>query len=306
MPISVKNILELIGNTPVVKLNKLNDKNSAQIYCKLEFFNPLGSVKDRIALNMIEEAEKNNLIHPGDTLIEPTSGNTGIGLAYVSAVKGYKMILIMPDTMSKERIKILKALGAEIILTDGKKGMRAVREKAAKIQKEKGYFCPDQFTNPANPEAHRKTTAIETLKQVPDIDAFVAGVGTGGTITGVGEILKKEIKDKKILIVAVEPADSPVLSGGEPGSHKIQGIGAGFIPEVLNIKIIDEIVKVKNEDASKTARLLARKEGIFAGVSSGAAVWAAIQIAKRLPKEKKIVSLLPDTGERYLSTDLFS
>jgi cysteine synthase len=305
MNISAENILALIGNTPVVKLNKLNDKNSAQIYCKLEFFNPLGSVKDRIALHMIEEAEKNNLIHPGNTLIEPTSGNTGIGLAYIAAVKGYKMILVMPDTMSKERIKILKALGAKVLLSDGSKGMKGSIEKAEKLKNEQGYFQPGQFTNPANPDAHRKTTAREIIKQVPDIDAFVAGVGTGGTITGVGEILKKEIKDKNILIVAVEPADSPVLSGGKPGSHKIQGIGAGFVPEVLNTKIIDEVIKVKNEDAYKTARLLASKEGIFAGGSSGAAVWAAIQIAKRLPKEKKIVSLLPDTGERYLSTDLF-
>jgi cysteine synthase len=305
MNISAENILALIGNTPVVKLNKLNDKNSAQIYCKLEFFNPLGSVKDRIALHMIEEAEKNNLIHPGNTLIEPTSGNTGIGLAYIAAVKGYKMILVMPDTMSKERIKILKALGAKVLLSDGSKGMKGSIEKAEKLKNEQGYFQPGQFTNPANPDAHRKTTAREIIKQVPDIDAFVAGVGTGGTITGVGEILKKEIKDKNILIVAVEPADSPVLSGGKPSSHKIQGIGAGFVPEVLNTKIIDEVIKVKNEDAYKTARLLASKEGIFAGGSSGAAVWAAIQIAKRLPKEKKIVSLLPDTGERYLSTDLF-
>ncbi len=305
MNISAENILALIGNTPVVKLNKLNDKNSAEIYCKLEFFNPLGSVKDRIALNMIEEAEKNNLIHPGDTLIEPTSGNTGIGLAYVSAVKGYKIILVMPDTMSKERIKILKALGAKVLLTDGRKGMKGSIEKAEHLKNEQGYFQPGQFTNPANPDAHRKTTAREIIKQVPDIDAFVAGVGTGGTITGVGEILKKEIKDKNILIVAVEPADSPVLSGGKPGPHKIQGIGAGFVPEVLNTKIIDEVIKVKNEDAYKTAKLLARREGVFAGGSSGAAVWAAIQIAKRLPKEKKIVSLLPDTGERYLSTDLF-
>ena len=306
MNISAENILALIGNTPIVKLNKLNDKNSAEIYCKLEFFNPLGSVKDRIALHMIEEAEKNNLIHPGDTLIEPTSGNTGIGLAYISAVKGYKMILVMPDTMSKERIKILKALGANVLLSDGSKGMKGSIEKAEKLKNEKGYFQPGQFTNPANPDAHRKTTAREILKALPDIDAFVAGVGTGGTITGVGEILKKEIKDKNILIVAVEPADSPVLSGGKPGPHKIQGIGAGFVPEVLNTKIIDEVIKVKNEDAYKTARLLASKEGIFAGGSSGAAAWAAIQIAKRLPKEKKIVTLLPDTGERYLSTDLFS
>jgi cysteine synthase A len=300
-----ENILNLIGYTPIVKLYKIQDKNSAQIYCKLEFFNPLGSVKDRIALNMIEKAEKKHLIRPGDTLIEPTSGNTGIGLAYVSAVKGYKIILVIPDTMSKERIKILKALGAEIVLTDGTKGMRGAREKASEIQKEKGCFCPDQFTNPANPETHRKTTAREILKQVPDIDAFVAGVGTGGTLTGVGEVLKKEITDKKIHIVAVEPADSAVLSGREPGPHKIQGIGAGFVPAVLNIKIIDEIITVKNEDAFSTSRRLTREEGIFAGPSSGAAVWAALNLANRLSEEKKIVVILPDTGERYLSTDLF-
>jgi cysteine synthase A len=301
-----ENILSLIGNTPVVQLNKIPDKHSAKIYCKLEFFNPLGSVKDRIALNMIEEAEQNNLIHPGDTLIEPTSGNTGIGLAYVSAVKGYKMILVMPDTMSKERIKILKALGAEVILTVGAKGMKGSIEKAEELKKEKGYFQPDQFTNPANPEAHKKTTAIEILKALPDIDAFVAGVGTGGTISGVGEVLKNEITGKKIHIAAVEPEGSPVLSRGKPGPHKIQGIGAGFVPGVLNTEIIDEIITVKDEDAFSTARRLAREEGIFAGTSSGAALWAALDLAKRLSEEKKIVVILPDTGERYLSTDLFS
>jgi cysteine synthase A len=282
-----KNILSLIGNTPVVKLNKIPDKKTAKIYCKLEFFNPLGSVKDRIALNMIEEAERKNLIHPGDTLIEPTSGNTGIGLAYVSTVKGYKIILVMPDTISEERIKILKALGAEILLTEGSKGMKGSIEKAEEIKNEKGYFQPGQFTNPANPEAHRKTTAREILRQVPDIDVFVAGVGTGGTLTGVGEVLKKEITGGKIRIIAVE------------------GIGAGFIPEVLNTKIIDEIITVKDEDAFSTSRLLAREEGIFTGASSGAALWAALNLSKRLSEEKKIVVILPDTGERYLSTDLF-
>jgi cysteine synthase A len=302
---AAENVLELIGNTPVVKLNKMPDKNSAEVYCKLEFLNPLGSVKDRIALYMIEDAESRGLIHPGDTLIEPTSGNTGIGLAYVSAVKGYKIILVMPDTMSKERIKIIKALGAEVLLTSGALGMAGAVEKAADLEKTKGFFSPGQFTNPANPEAHRKTTAKEILKQVPEIDVFVAGVGTGGTVTGVGEVLKQEIKNKKIHIVAVEPEESPVLSGGRPGPHKIQGIGAGFIPEVLNIEIIDEIIKVKNEDAFLTSRRLAREEGIFAGISSGAALWAALKIAKELPKEKKVVLILPDTGERYLSTDLF-
>ncbi|MBN1694262.1 cysteine synthase A [candidate division WOR-3 bacterium] len=306
MDIAANNILNFIGNTPVVKLNKIPDRNYAEVYCKLEFFNPLGSVKDRIALYMIEDAERRGKIHPGDTLIEPTSGNTGIGLAYVTAVKGYKLILVMPDTMSKERIKILKALGAAVVLTGGALGMKGAVEKAADLSKTKGYFSPGQFTNPVNPEAHRKTTAKEILKQVPEIDVFVAGVGTGGTITGVGEVLKKEIKNKKILIVAVEPEGSPVLSGGRSGPHKIQGIGAGFIPEVLNIEIIDEIIKVKNEDAFLTSRRLAREEGIFAGVSSGAALWAALKIAQELPKEKKVVSILPDTGERYLSTDLFS
>jgi cysteine synthase A len=298
-------ILELIGDTPVVKLNKIPDKNSAEIYCKLEFFNPLGSVKDRIGLHMIEDAERKGKIKPGDTLVEPTSGNTGIGLAYVSAVKGYKLILTMPDTMSKERIKILKALGAEVLLTPGEKGMKGAVDKAKDLKEKKGFFNPGQFINPANPETHRKTTAREILKQVPGIDAFVAGVGTGGTITGVSEVLKKEIKDRKILIVAVEPEGSPVLSGGRPGSHKIQGIGAGFIPEVLNKKIIDKFITVKDKDAFLTTRRLAKEEGIFAGISSGAAVWAALKIAKDLSKGKKVVVLLPDTGERYLSTDLF-
>jgi cysteine synthase len=297
--------LHFIGNTPIVKLNKIADKNSAQIFCKLEFLNPLGSIKDRIALNMIEAAEKEKKIEPGDTLVEPTSGNTGIGLAYVSAVKGYKLILVMPETMSKERIKILKAIGAKVYLTAGEKGMKGAVEKAEELEKEKGYFHLNQFANPANPGAHKKTTAREILNQVPEIDVFVAGVGTGGTITGVGEVLKNKIKNKKIEIVAVEPKNSPVLSGGKPGSHKIQGIGAGFIPAVLNQKIIDKVIQVSNEDAYKMTRELSRKEGIFAGISSGAAVWASLQIAKNLSKEKKIVTVLPDTGERYLSTDLF-
>ena len=298
-------ILNLIGNTPLVEIRTLVPHKKVKIFAKLESFNPGGSIKDRTALHMIERAEQRGELTKSKIILEATSGNTGIGLAYVSAVKGYKMILVMPDTMSKERIKILKALGAEIVLTDGEKGMRAVIEKAAEIQKEKGCFCLDQFTNPANPAAHRKTTAREILKQVPEIDVFVCGVGTGGTITGVGEVLKKEIKDKKILIVAVEPEDSPILSGGSQGPHKIQGIGAGFIPEVLNKKIIDKIITVKNEDAFSISRRLAREEGIFAGISSGAALWAALKIAKSLPEDKKIVVILPDTGERYLSTDLF-
>lgn len=300
----VKNILELIGDTPIVKLNKIVEKNSANVFAKLESFNPMGSVKDRICLAMIEAAEKQGKIKKGDTIIEPTSGNTGIGLAFVCAVRGYKLIVTMPETMSIERRKILKAFGVEIILTGGAKGMRGTIDKAQELAKEKGYFQPQQFDNQANPEIHRKTTAKEILQQVPDVDVFVAGVGTGGTLTGVGEVLKK--KNKNIKIIAVEPEASPVLSGGNPRPHKIQGIGAGFVPKILNKDIIDEIIKVSNEDAMETARKLARYEGIFAGISSGANVFAALQIAKRLGEGKKIVVILPDTGERYLSTELWA
>ena len=301
----VNSVLDLIGDTPMVKLNKLNHKNSSDIYCKLESFNPLSSVKDRIALSMIEAAEKEGELKEGDTLIEPTSGNTGIGLAYISAVKGYKLVLAMPDTMSIERRKILKVLGSELVLTPGDKGMKGAIEKAQELSEKNGWYEPQQFKNPANPEIHRKTTAREILEQVPDLDAFVAGIGTGGTITGVGEVLREEIKDRDILIVGVEPLDSPVLSGGEPGPHKIQGIGAGFVPELLNSKIYDEIIKVSNEKAFETSLLLARKEGIFAGISSGAAAWAAIRIAEKIGKGKKIVVIFPDHGERYLSTEIF-
>jgi cysteine synthase A len=285
----VNSILDLIGDTPIVKLNKLVKKDWSDVYCKLESFNPLSSVKDRIALSMIDAAEKEGELKEGDTLIEPTSGNTGIGLAYVSAVKGYKIVLTMPDTMSMERRKILKALGA----------------KARELSEKNGWFQPQQFKNPANPEIHKKTTGREIMEQVPDLDAFVAGIGTGGTITGVGEVLREEKKDKDILIVGVEPLDSPVLSGGEPGSHKIQGIGAGFVPEVLNPEIYDEVIKVSNDKAFETSLLLAKKEGIFAGISSGAAAWAAIRVAEKIGKGKKIVVILPDHGERYLSTELF-
>lgn len=299
------NILELIGDTPVIKLNKIVNGNSAEIYGKLESFNPLGSVKDRICLSMIEAGEKQGKIHPGDTLIEPTSGNTGIGLAYVAAFKGYKLVLTMPETMSIERKKILKAFGAEVVLTPGEEGMRGAVEKAQILAIKNGWFQPQQFRNPANPEIHRVTTAKEILEQVPDLDAFVSGVGTGGTITGVGEVLRKEIKYKKVHIVAVEPGDSAVLSGGKPGPHNIQGIGAGFIPDVLNTDIYDEIIKVSNEDAFETSRRLAKEEGIFVGISSGAAVWAALQVAESLGHGKKVVVVLPDHGERYLSTSLF-
>lgn len=305
MAVVANNILELVGNTPVVKLNKIVDESSAEIYGKLESFNPLCSVKDRICLSMIEAAEKEEKIKPGDTLIEPTSGNTGIGLAFVAAYKGYRLVLTMPETMSIERRKILKAFGAELILTEASKGMMGAVQKAKELADKNGWFQLQQFENPANPEIHRKTTAEEILEQVPDLDAFVAGIGTGGTITGVGEVIRERIKDKHVLIVAVEPQTSPVLSGGQPGPHKIQGIGAGFVPKVLNTKIFDEIIRVSEENAIQTSRRLAKKEGIFVGISAGAATWAALEIAKRLGKGKKIVVILPDHGERYLSTDLF-
>jgi cysteine synthase A len=300
------NILELIGDTPVVKLNKIVDENSAEVYGKLESFNPLSSVKDRICLSMIEAAEKEGKIKSGDTIIEPTSGNTGIGLAFVCAFKGYKLVLTMPDTMTIERRKILKAFGAELILVKPEEGIGMIGaiKKAQELAEKNGWFQPQQFDNPANPGIHRKTTAEEILKQVPDLDVFVAGIGTGGTITGVGEVLRKKA-NKKVYIAAVEPVGSPILSGGEPGKHKIQGIGAGFVPKVLNTKIFDEVIKVKDEDAAEIARKLALKEGIFVGISAGAAAWAALQVARKLGPGKKIVVIFPDHGERYLSTPLF-
>ena len=298
-------ILELIGQTPVVRLNKIVGKNDATIWAKLEMFNPVSSVKDRICLSMVEAAEKEGKLKPGATIVEPTSGNTGIGLAMVAAVKGYKLILTMPDTMSIERRNLLKAFGAELILTPGTEGMKGAVKKAEElIGKNPDYFMPQQFNNPANPEIHRKTTAVEILEQVgEDIDAFVAGIGTGGTITGVGEVLRK--KNPKVKLVAVEPAASAVLSGCPSGSHKIQGIGAGFVPKVLNTDILDEIITVSNEEAARTSRRLAKEEGLFVGISSGAACWAALKVAKRLGKGKTVVVILPDTGERYLTTDLF-
>ncbi len=304
MPFSnrvAKNVSELIGQTPMVKLNRIVESDMAEVLAKLEYFNPGGSVKDRICFSMIEDAEKKGLLKRGSTIIEPTSGNTGIGLSMIAAVKGYKCILTMPETMSLERIYILKSYGAEVILTPGTEGMSgAIKKAEGLLKKTPNSFMPQQFNNPANPEVHRKTTAREILEATGgNIDAFVAGVGTGGTITGVGEILKKH--NAKIKIIAVEPKNSAVLSGKQPGPHKIQGIGAGFIPEVLNREIIDEIIQVDDNDAFRSAQRLTREEGLFVGISSGAAVWAALIAAKGLGKSKTVVVVFPDTGERYFS-----
>jgi len=301
-------ITDLIGNTPLLELNNYSKQNNieSRLIAKLEYFNPAGSVKDRIGYAMIKDAEEKGLLKKDSVIIEPTSGNTGIALAFVSAAKGYRLILTMPETMSMERRNLLKALGAELVLTPGLLGMKGAIEKAEELAREiPNSFIPQQFKNPANPEIHRKTTAEEIWRDTDgQVDIFVAGVGTGGTITGVGEVLKQ--RKPEVKIVAVEPADSPVLSGGKPGPHKIQGIGAGFIPDVINLKVIDEIFKVKNEEAMETSRKLARTEGVLVGISSGAALFAATEIAKRPEnKGKTIVVLLPDTGERYLSTVLF-
>jgi cysteine synthase A len=302
-----EDITKTVGNTPLVRLNKLVKGISAkQVLVKLESFNPLSSVKDRIGVAMVEDAEKKGRIKPGDTLIEPTSGNTGVALAFTAAAKGYKLILTMPDTMSIERRQLLVILGAQLVLTPGAEGMKGAVAKAESLNKEiAGSIIVGQFDNPANPEIHRKTTAEEILKDTDGkVDIFVAGIGTGGTITGVGEGLKK--KNKDIKIIAVEPDASPLLSTGQAGPHKIQGIGANFVPKVLNREVIDEIIRVKDNDAGETARALAKQEGILVGISSGAAAWAAIELAKRPEnKGKTIVALLPDTGERYLSTWLF-
>ena len=301
-----KDITETIGRTPLVRLNKITKVLKAKIVAKLEFFNPLSSVKDRIGVSMIEAAEKKGLIKKDTIIIEPTSGNAGISLAFVCAARGYKLILTMPDTMSLERRQLLALFGAELVLTPGSEGMKGAVKKAEElVRKTPNSFMPQQFKNPANPEIHRRTTAEEIWSDTDGrVDILVAGVGTGGTITGVAEVIKKRKPEFKA--IAVEPKDSPILSGGEPGPHKIQGIGAGFVPDVLRMDLVDEVIQVSNEDAAKTARRLAKEEGLFVGISSGAAVWAAIEIAKKKEnKGKLIVVILPDTGERYLSTELF-
>ena len=302
----VDNIVQLIGDTPVVKLNNIVPEDAADVYVKLEYQNPGGSVKDRIALAMIERAEQEGKIKPGDTIVEPTSGNTGIGLAFVAAAKGYKAVFTMPETMSQERRNLLKAYGAEVVLTPGSEAMKGAIKKAKELKEEYGYYEPQQFENTANPLIHELTTGPELVEQFEGrtIDAFLAGVGTGGTLSGVGKVLKE--KYPSIQIVAIEPEGSPVLSGGEPGPHKLQGLGAGFVPDTLNTNIYDEVVKIGNETAMETSRRVAKEEGILAGISSGAAIYAAIEKAKELGKGKTVVTVLPSNGERYLSTPLYS
>jgi cysteine synthase A len=304
----VQNITQLIGDTPLVRLNRVVPEGSAEVYVKLEYQNPGASVKDRIAISMIEEAEKAGRLKPGDTIIEPTSGNTGIGLAMVAAAKGYKAILVMPETMSLERRNLLRAYGAKLVLTPGSEGMKGAIRKAEELQAENpNYFMPQQFKNPANVKIHRETTGPEIVEAIKNhdgkLDAFVAGIGTGGTITGAGEVLKQAFPGIKIY--AVEPSASPVLSGGSPGPHKIQGIGAGFIPDILNTEIYDEVITVENEQAFETSRRVAREEGILGGISSGAAIFAALQVAAKLGAGKRVVAVVPSNGERYLSTPLY-
>jgi len=302
------NILELIGGTPLVKLNRVVEEDMADIYLKLEFYNPGSSVKDRIALSMIEEAEKSGELTKDKIILEPTSGNTGIGLAMVAAAKGYKVTVVMPETMSIERRNLLRAFGAELILTPGSEGMKGAIAKAEELaQNDDKYFMPQQFKNRANPKIHRETTGPELVEQarvIGGVDAFVSGIGTGGTITGAGEVLREAFPDIKIF--AVEPADSPVLSEGRAGAHKIQGIGAGFVPDILNTEIYDEVITVTNEQAFEYGRRVAREEGILVGISSGAAVYAALQVAKRLGKGKKVIAIAPSYGERYLTTAMFN
>lgn len=301
----VTSVLDLIGNTPVVRLGRLPGDESADVLVKLEWFNPGGSVKDRIAKAMIEDAERVGKLRPGDTIVEPTSGNTGIGLALVAAAKGYQAIFTMPETMSVERRVLLTAYGASLVLTPGSEGMRGAVEKAAELAREHGYFMPQQFDNPANPRVHELTTGPEIVQQTEGhLDAFVAGIGTGGTITGVGRVLRRDIPGCRV--VAVEPAGSPILSGGQPGAHKIQGIGANFVPTVLDRTVYDEVRTVDNEAAFETARRLAKEEGLLCGISSGANVFVALQIARELGRGKRVLTISASNGERYLSTPLFA
>ncbi|MFM9281733.1 cysteine synthase A [Paenibacillus jiagnxiensis] len=309
MPKVVNNVTELIGGTPLVRLNRIVPEDSAEIYVKLEYQNPGSSVKDRIAISMVDEAEKEGVLKPGGTIIEATSGNTGIGLAMVAAARGYKAIIVMPETMSLERRNLLRAYGAELVLTPGSEGMNgAVKKMEELLSENPDYFAAEQFKNKANVKIHRETTGPEIVEAIQSIggslDAFVAGIGTGGTISGAGEVLKQEFPDIKI--VAVEPAASPILGGGKPGPHKIQGIGANFIPEILNQDIYNEIIHVENEEAFETARKVAKEEGILSGISSGAAIFAGLKVAKELGKGKRVVVIVPSNGERYLSTPLYN
>ena len=295
--------IELIGNTPILKVKSMVDENCADVYVKLEKFNPGGSVKDRAALGMIEKAEKEGILKEGSVIVEPTSGNTGIGLAMIGRLKGYKVVIVMPETMSKESRDLIKAYGAELVLTEGSKGMKGAIEKANELVKNKGYFMPQQFENIANPEKHYETTADEIFNDINDLDVFVAGVGTGGTATGVGKRLKEKING--IQVVAVEPSNSQVIAGKKPGAHKIQGIGAGFIPQNYKAEYVDNVVPVTDEDAIRTAVEFAKKEGILVGISSGAAIYTAIEIAKKLGKGKKVLALSPDGGEKYISMGIY-
>ena len=300
-----KEITELIGGTPLVRLNRLSPDGAATIYAKVESFNPGGSVKDRICLNMINEAERQGRLKPGSTIVEPTSGNTGIGLALICAVRGYKLILVMPESMSMERASLLSSYGAQLVLTAAWEGMKgSIKEAESIVGQNPSYFMPDQFSNPANPAIHRRTTAVEIWDALNGkIDAFVAAVGTGGTITGCGEVFKE--RNPRVQVIAVEPAGSPVLSGGDPGPHKIQGIGAGFVPKVLNRSILDRVITVTDDEAYQTAKLLAKKEGLLVGISAGANVFAAQKVAEQLGTDKNVVTVLPDTGERYISIEKY-
>ncbi|GAB4072157.1 cysteine synthase A [Barrientosiimonas marina] len=301
---TANSIADLIGETPIVKLNRSTDANSAEIYLKLEFMNPGSSVKDRISLAMIEAAEKKGELNEGDTIVEPTSGNTGIGLAMVGAAKGYKTILVMPDTMSQERRNLLRAYGAELVLTPGADAMTGAINKAEELQQEYGYFMPQQFSNEANAEVHERTTGEEIVRQMDEgLDAFISGVGTGGTITGAGRVLKRHYDGIKLY--AVEPEDSAVLSGESPAPHKIQGLGAGFVPDVLDTSVYDDVIRISNDESFQTSREVARQEGILGGISSGAAIAAAQKVAQSLGRDKKVLAIIPDNGERYLSTPLF-